>query len=101
MKWMCIILSVVSVACEEQPKKVTHHHHVAKHGRVAARSSCPPSIVDSDWVAHYQALEKEFHYTVPDDNKIKSVGNGFDVPKSVRTHYEDMLRAKGEQDANR
>lgn len=97
MKWMCIILSAMTVACAQQPKKA-HHRRVAKHGH-STRSAV--TLVDANWVEHYQALEKEFHYTVPDDNKIKSVGDGFTVPKSVRNNYEDMLRAKGGDNEDR
>lgn len=97
MKWMCIILLGTMATCGHPKKKV---HHRAKHGAHAAKRSAP-TLVDANWISHYQELEKEFHYTVPDDNKIKSVGNKFDVPMSVRNHYEDMLRAKGGSNAHR
>lgn len=99
MKWLSIVLFAAMTATCGQAKRKTHlrhhrsiHHHAAKHHFVS---------VDSNWITHYRELEKEFHYTVHDDEKIKAVGGRFRVPIAVRDHYEDMLRAKGDDDAQR
>lgn len=103
MKWLCIILLTGMSATCWQPKKTRTKRHRSIQPHRDEGGPAPTRAhfvsVDSNWIAHYRELEKEFSYTVHDDENIKAVGDGFSVPMSVREHYQDMLRAKGGHDA--
>lgn len=103
MKWLGIVLLASIWATCGQAKKHHRKSEVARHRKVevGSRKSEINQTVDANWIAHYQELEREFHYTVPDDDKIEADGNRFRVPMAVRDHYQDMLRAKGRNDAER
>lgn len=95
MKWISLVLfSAIMVTCGGG-RKVRHHSKSEVGTRKSEVKNRNVVSVDSNWVTHYRELEKEFNYTVSDDEKIKAVGSRFHVPTSVRDHYQDMLRAKG------
>ena len=72
-----------------QPKNRPHHAQTYNH-----KPKQKTTLVDSDWIENYKREEQAHSYTIPDDSKIKSVGDKFSVPQSVVDHYNDFTRVK-------
>src|SRR5256885_15664389 len=86
-----IILTGCSFTIAPIPKPTVNRPHSAQTYKPHHATS-KTVLVDSTWIENYRGEEKEHSYTIPDDAKIKAVGNKFSVPQSVVEHFNDLTR---------
>jgi hypothetical protein len=87
-----LLLALSSCTFTIEPTS-TPHRAASHHSKHPASSKSKTTLVDSQWIGRYKALETKFNYGIPQDEEIKAEGGQFRVPKEVVDHFMDMARA--------
>lgn len=102
---MTAILSFVGCTIEVKPipkqkkRSARTHYSQTSHTTKTKPHPKPPTDdrinVTKEWINEYLRLEDEHgNYRIFDDVRIEPDGRGgYRVPRTVKEHYEDMIRA--------